>query len=82
MKKLKKIYTKDSTINWIFRIAESKICKENENEFQKYLDKCYDGDSNNDNTSKQTNFINKYATSKNSGFIIYPHFPNDEPREW
>jgi len=83
VKKLKKIYTKDSTINWIFRIAESKICTENEKEFQKYLDKCYDGDSNNNNRSKKKNFTNKYRyTSKNTGFIIYPNFPNDEPREW
>ena len=37
VKELKKVYKKDSTINWVFRIAESKVNKDSEKIFKDYL---------------------------------------------
>ena len=36
--KLKKVYTKDSTINWIYRIAESKSIPNGDKLFEKHLE--------------------------------------------
>ena len=89
VKKLKHIYKKDSTINWIFRIAESKIKDDTQKQFDKYLKDIDDTKKNNDNSGGPSKH-KKYAYSRTSGFVIFPSFPrnfkgNDEqmpPRDY
>ena len=55
VKKLKKIYTKDSTINWVFRIAESKVNKDSEKIFKDYLKRF----NSNNTLNRSSNIKNK-----------------------
>ena len=78
VKRLKNIFTKDSTINWIFRIAESKTSDDGDKIFEKYLKQFDDyknknnNDNNNDNNSKKKK-RNHVCTSTpmNKSYIIF-----------
>ena len=76
VKKLKHIYKKDSTINWIFRIAESKINDDTQKQFDKYLKDIDDTKKNNDNSGDPSKH-KKYIYSRTSGFVIFPSFPRN-----
>lgn len=79
VKKLKHIYKRDSTINWIFRIAESKINDDLEKEFNKYINNLDDTKKSNNNNNNNGGGSNrkKYSTSRQSGFVIFPNFPRN-----
>jgi|TARA_B100001971_G_scaffold214924_1_gene255527 NACalpha-BTF3-like transcription factor len=75
VKRLKNIFTKDSTINWIFRIAESKTSDDADKNFEKYLkqfDDYNNNNNNNDNNSKKKK-RNHVCTSTpmNKSYIIF-----------
>ena len=75
VKKLKNIFTKDSTINWIFRIAESKISEQSEKDFEKYLKQFdnYNNNNNNNNNNSKKRKQRHICTSSQSGnsYIIF-----------
>jgi hypothetical protein len=79
VKKLKHVYKKDSTINWIFRIAESKINKDTEKQFEKYLNDIDETKKNNNNNNNNNSGSNrkKYSCSRPSGFVIFPNLPRN-----
>lgn len=80
VKKLKHIYKRDSTINWVFRIAESKINDDLEKEFNKYINNLDDtkkSNNNNNNNNGGGSNRKKYSTSRQSGFVIFPNFPRN-----
>ena len=79
VKKLKHIYKRDSTINWVFRIAESKINDTLQQEFDKYINGIDDSKKKNNNNNNNNGGSNrrKYSYSRNSGFVIFPNFPRN-----
>mgnify|MGYP001193585417 FL=1 len=56
--KLKKVYTKDSTINWIYRIAESKSIPDGDNLFEKHLEQFDENLRKKDEKSEISNITN------------------------
>jgi hypothetical protein len=64
VKRLKNIFTKDSTINWIFRIAESKTSDDGDKIFEKYLKQFDDYNNNNDNNDNNDNSKKKKKESR------------------
>jgi len=64
VRRLKNIFTKDSTINWIFRIAESKSITDGNNLFEEYLKQFDEYNNNNNNSSNSNN--NKTTTTSTS----------------
>ena len=56
--KLKKVYTKDSTINWIYRIAESKSVPDGDKLFEKHLEQFDENLRKKDEKSEISNITN------------------------
>ena len=56
--KLKKVYTKDSTINWIYRIAESKSVPDGDKLFEKHLEQFDENLKKKDEKSEISNITN------------------------
>lgn len=76
VKRLKNIFTKDSTINWIFRIAESKTSDDGDKIFEKYLnqfDGYNDNDDNDDNSKKkkENHVCTGTSSSMGKSYIIF-----------
>tara|TARA_B100001105_G_C22273910_1_gene392236 strand:+ start:84 stop:620 length:537 start_codon:yes stop_codon:yes gene_type:complete len=65
---LKHVYQYDSTINWVFRIAESHISESNYTEFKSYIEKCKK--QNNDDNSYELNSNNKSTMTNHISEII------------
>ena len=64
---LKHVYQYDSTINWVFRLAESHISESNYTELKSYIKKC---NKNNDDNSYELNLNNKGTMTNHISEII------------